>query len=121
MTTAAPLARSGDPETSHQAAATVRPHLSELQTVILRVLRMTWELHGRGMTDPELAAHPILRVRPDGKPRKGATIRGRRKDLVQAGLVKASSDVRDRCTVWVPVDRRDLFRYTPPAPRGRLF
>lgn len=83
-----PVARSTDPETSHEAAASVRG-LRASQEGVLAVFRD----HPEGLTDPEVAlAYDRARYyRPDAFPRQSESgLRTRRSELVARELLRDS-------------------------------
>ena len=77
------LARSTDPDTSHQAAASL-PDLRPSQEAVLRILRFLGSA-----TDIELvAAYRRATVRGEVPPQSSSGIRTRRRELVEAGRVQ---------------------------------
>lgn len=91
------MARTSDPETSHQAAAGVKPQLKELQEIVLRVLCM----YPNGLTDYE-----IIERCNQIQPRPYSTYSKRRTELVQAGYVFNTGERRKIAgstrIVWAP-------------------
>lgn len=85
------LVRSGDPATSHAAAARVRPTLSQTQTLVLAAIAGAGS---RGLTDTELEALPQFGAF------RLTTARKRRTELAREGYVLPAG-TRDRMTVWV--------------------
>lgn len=80
------LARTTDPDTSHQAAASL-PDLRPSQDAVLRILRGLIQA-----TDPELvAAYRRAVVRGEVPPQSSSGIRTRRRELVEARRVTATS------------------------------
>lgn len=77
-----PLARATDPETSHEAAASVVDKLRESQRDVLRVFS---QFHA--LTDEELIGQFGWLVAFGGKPQSPSGIRTRRKELVVAGKI----------------------------------
>lgn len=87
---AEPLARVGDPDTSHAAARSVRPFLTARREAVLLVLS------GAGpMTDEELHAEYAFAVALDVVPPQSASgLRTRRSELVDAGMVVDTGERR---------------------------
>ena len=80
-------ARSTDPQTSHDAAEKVK-HRSKVQSVIYNIL---WT--GGAMTDPQIAEHYYGRVADGSAPNHSESgLRTRRKELVDAGVIKATGE-----------------------------
>lgn len=80
VASATAAARASDPATSHAAAevATTQPRLSRLQAQVLDAIRAH-----PGITDAELEALPVFqRYGP-------STVRKRRTDLLQMGMIEA--------------------------------
>lgn len=89
---ARPLARTSDPETSHQAAGSIR--LDRLRTSQAAVLRMFTDA-GIGLTDVRAAElyDALRRQWPDLYPRQSPSgLRTRRDELVTAGLLEDSGE-----------------------------
>lgn len=76
-----PTARASDPDTSHAAALRARPKAGTNRDLALRVLRQ----HPAGLTDFELADRTGVAQ---------TSIGVRRKELVQMGLVRATTGRR---------------------------
>lgn len=92
-----PAARSGDPETSHEAAASVW-NPSEVQAKVLEILWADWLTDfagGPGMTDEEIAVEYERRFYPAPTPQ---SIRSRRAELVRRGLVVFAGSYRKTAT-----------------------
>lgn len=85
------MVRVRDLRTCYGAADDVIPLLNELQMGVLRAIS---EAGARGATDRELEQLPIFRGRAP------STVRKRRSELYQAGLLLASG-VREKMTVWI--------------------
>jgi len=84
-----PRARRTDPETSHDAAASVAPTQRPSQAAVLYVLRTNGPI-----TDTGLIGVYQLYARADVLPQQSESgIRTRRKELVTAGLVRAAGRV----------------------------
>ena len=83
------FARTTDPETSHDAAATTTHHVPELEGRVLACLR---QAGGEGATTKEMARS--LRCDRD-------SLSPRMKPLRDKGLVRDSGMRRERATVWV--------------------
>lgn len=97
-----PRARRTDPDTSHEAAASVRETQRRSQEEVLYVLR----LYSR-LTDERLVALYEVHARDgDVSHQSPSGIRTRRKELQRAGLVKAHGEERAasgrRMIVWGP-------------------
>lgn len=73
-------ARRGDPDTSHEAAAAISPHLSDVQCEVLAFARGRG---AQGFTDLDLSAH---------FDDAGSTHRSRRRELVDEGLIEDSGE-----------------------------
>ena len=82
-----PRARNTDPETSHEAAASVK-HVRDSQRAVLAVLRAT-----EGLTDIEIAQR-YIRLSKNLPKQSPSGLRTRRKELVERGLVEDSGDKR---------------------------
>lgn len=76
------LARNSDPDTSHIAAETVKPHIRELQAIVLGCLKA----HPEGLTDEEVQRKTGMYP---------ATQRGRRSELRNMGIVEWAGTKRD--------------------------
>lgn len=101
---AEPLARTSDPETSHEAAESVRPFLTARREAVLLVLG------GAGpMTDEELQAEYLFAAGMDIVPAQSASgLRTRRSELVDAGMVVDTGERRRtasgrQAVVWAVV------------------
>lgn len=80
-TTTGPLARTTDPDTSHEAAAKVLPGMeAEIWGIVLA--------SAEGMTDDELCAHPLMREHHP------PTVKTARSRLTKAGLVHDTGERR---------------------------
>jgi len=76
------LYRTNDPDTSRRAAASVEPHLTEIQAQVLHLIKLAG---AKGLTDEELS-------RQYGT--FGSTARTRRAELAQKGLVVETKQKR---------------------------
>lgn len=85
------MVRVRDLRTCYQAADDVIPLLNELQMGVLRAIS---DAGARGLTDRELEQLPVFAGRAP------STVRKRRSELYQAGLLLVVG-VRDKMTVWV--------------------
>lgn len=85
------MVRVRDLRTCYQAADDVVPLLNELQ---MGVLRAVSEAGAYGATDRELEQLPVFAKRAP------STVRKRRSELYQAGLLLPAG-VRDKMTVWI--------------------
>ena len=74
-----PLARTTDPETSHEAARNATPTASKGRMAAIK------HLSARALTDHELSAASGVQINSIGK---------RRADCVAAGLVRAATDTK---------------------------
>lgn len=94
------VARRSDPDTSHQAAATVRS-ITARQAAILKLIRTYGPV-----SDQSIIALYTSGIRVDDRPAQSESgIRTRRSELVDLGLVEASGYGRTRsgrrCRLWV--------------------
>jgi len=97
-----PRARNEDPETSHQAAKSVKERtVTELHRWILSTLR--WEVSG-GMTDEELQVFHSISYSSKPPPSSNSGLRTRRCELVRMGLVEEVGRSKTKggrsCIVW---------------------
>lgn len=86
-----------DPFESQIAAATVLPHLSIVQALVLAAIR---EAGTAGLTAKE--AEDMTRYVPEFQPYAMNTIRRRFTDLKKMGaIVQRGEDAREGCAVWI--------------------
>ena len=76
------MARNSDPDTSHNAAKDVKPHIREIQAIVLGCLNA----HPDGLTDEEVQRKTGL---------YGSTQRGRRSELCDMGAVEWAGTKRN--------------------------
>ena len=110
-----PHARHTDTETSHIAAASVKTSTVKLlQESILKILE---EYFPQGLTDEELYAEvdTLLLIGRGWLSISGSSLRTRRRELVDEGLIEAVPDERARtnagrpCHTWRLVKETRLF------------
>jgi hypothetical protein len=89
------LARTTDPVTSHNAAATARRFRSTLQREVYDVFVEFGE-----MTDATLAGLFSDKKTADGKPYAESTVRKRRSELTADGLIVNSGLTDGRHAIW---------------------
>ena len=109
-----PFARTHDPLTSHEAAASVKTNTVKLlRESIVRALNSYYPL---GLTDEELYAEVDVMLTFDGNESfvSESSLRTRRRELVDAGVVRAApgrgtTEAGRACHKWELVPEQRLF------------
>lgn len=81
------MTRNTDPDTSKDAAESIAPHVSRLESIVLNAIKNS----KTGLTTKEIAKKTRL---------ERITVSPRVRPLCNKGLVEDSGTRRDKCIVW---------------------